>query len=166
VAGGARGLVGGFAPEIGLTKKTPFRIRPVQKSDEPALALVYQACFSSKPYSEKWTLASAQKRVTQILKSGDVRGWVAMVFGQPVAFAFLQVREGFNGPYGEMLETAVHPYFRKQGLGLSLLKVLKAFQKKKKLKVVYTLAYRGMFDKFYQKAGFKPSKRSLIYVWK
>jgi len=32
--------------------------------------------------------------------------------------------------------------------------------------VIYTLAYRGMFEPFYRKAGFKPSKRSLVYVWK
>jgi ribosomal protein S18 acetylase RimI-like enzyme len=141
-------------------------IRAAKNSDRAALALTYQAAFSSPPFTEQWTLALSQRRVSQIMAQPHVRGWVATVFGQPVGFAFVHTREGFNGPYGELMESAVHPYFREQGIGTALAKAVRAFQKQKKLKVIYTLAYRGMFDRFYRKTGFKPSRRSLVYVWK
>ncbi len=147
-------------------KKTPFRIRPAKKSDRASLALIYQACFSPPPYSEKWSLPAAQKRISQLLAQPDTQGWVVSVFNQPVGFAFLQAREGFSGAYGELMEAAIHPYFRKQGIGSALFKAVRVYQKRKKLKVVYTVAYRGMFEEFYKRTGFKPSKHSMVYVWK
>jgi ribosomal protein S18 acetylase RimI-like enzyme len=143
-----------------------IKIRPVKKTDKAALALVYQACFSPPPFSEKWSLASAQKRIAQLLAQPDTFGWVVSVFNQPVGFAFLQAREGFSGAYGELMESAIHPYFRKQGIGTLLFKAVRKIQRKKRLRVVYTVAYRGMFEDFYRKTGFKPSKHSMVYVWK
>ncbi|GEM_PF-1433853 len=149
-----------------MKKIRNYKIRPVNKSDKQAMALVYQACYSTLPLSEKWPHHAALKRVSQLLQQNHTQGWALTVFNQVVGFAFLQSREGFNGAYGELLEAAVHPYFRRQGLGRAVLKRVRDYQKKKKLKVVYTLAYKGMFEGFYKKSGFKPAKRSLVYVWK
>ena len=175
-------------------KKFQYKIRPAKKTDRSAMALIYQASYSTVPLSEKWPHAAALKRVSQLLGQSDTAGWAVTVFpnvsignktknigaspfssssfkrknggNQVVGFAFLQSREGFNGAYGELLEASIHPYFRKQGIGGALLTLVRKYQKKKKLKVVYTLAYKGMFERFYKKSGFKPAKRSMIYVWK
>jgi GNAT superfamily N-acetyltransferase len=149
-----------------LRKRTPFKIRKGRASDKTALALVYQAAYSAEPFPEKWPLSSAHKRISQLAGKSDIHAWTVTVFRQPIGFAFLQVLEGFNGPYAELVETAIHPYFQNQGIGTALAKTLRDFQKKKRLRVVYSLAYRGMSEKFYRKAGFKPSKNSLVYVWK
>ena len=146
--------------------KVPYKIRPAKKSDLSAMALVFQACYSAKPHSEKWSQAAALKRVSQLLRQSQTHGLAVTVVNQVVGFAFLQTREGFNGSYGELQEAAIHPYFRRQGIGGVLLASVRRLHKKKKLKVVYTLAYRGMFGSFFKKAGFKPAKRSLVYVWK
>jgi len=147
-----------------LKQKAPFKIRPVQKSDRSPLALVFQSCFSHEPFSEKWTVLTAQKRVSQILSDSQVRGWVATVFGYPVGFAFLQIRQGAQETYGELLETAVHPYFQNQGIESGLLKSVQQYQKHKKIKNVMVLAFRGKHEKLFKSAGWVPSKRTVIYL--
>ena len=147
-------------------KRTPFRVRGAQKMDKAALALVYQAYFSSPAYSEKWTLSSAQKRIHELLTDPRCTGWVATVFGQPVGFSFLQTREGFNGPYGEILETAVHPYFQDQGLENAIFKTMRQFKARKKIKALFALTYRGASEKIFRETGLARSKKSLIYVMK
>jgi ribosomal protein S18 acetylase RimI-like enzyme len=147
-------------------KRTPFRIRGAQKSDKAALALVYQTAFSSSAYSEKWPLSSAQKRILELLTDPRTSSWVAVVFGQPVGFAFLQTRQGFNGPYAEILETAVHPYFQAQGLEKALFNEMKRFKKRNKVKTLFALTYRGASEKIFRESGLARSKKSLIYVMK
>jgi N-acetylglutamate synthase-like GNAT family acetyltransferase len=149
-----------------LKQKTLFKIRPVQKSDKGPLALVFQSCFSHEPFLEKWTLLTAQKRIAQILSDSQVTGWVATVFGYPVGFAFLQTRQGAQEIYGELLETAVHPYFQNQEIESGLLKSVQQFQKRKKIKNVMVLAFRGKHEKLFKNAGWAPSKRTVLYVSK
>jgi len=95
-----------------------------------------------------------------------VTGWVATVFGHPVGFAFLQTRQGAQEIYGELLETAVHPYFQNQGIESGLLKSVQQFQKRKKIKNIMALAFRGKHEKLFKNAGWVPSKRTVIYVSK
>jgi ribosomal protein S18 acetylase RimI-like enzyme len=149
-----------------LSRKPPFKVRRGRPSDAEPLALVYQAAYSAPPSLEKWALGPARRRLSQLARHPDVRSWTVTVLGHPVGFAFLQVREGFDGPYGELLEAAIHPYFQRQGMGNALARTLRAFKKEKGLRVVYTLAYRGNHGKFYRKAGFRPSRNSLVYVWR
>jgi ribosomal protein S18 acetylase RimI-like enzyme len=147
-----------------LSQKAPFKIRPVQKKDKNSLSLVFQSAFSHEPFLEKWTPASAQKRMTQILVDRQVAGWVATVFGYPVGFSFLQTRQGAQEVYGELLETAVHPYFRNQGIEQALLKSVQKHQKLKKIKNVMVMAFRGKHEKLFKSAGWVSSKRTVVYV--
>jgi len=147
-----------------LSRLAPFKIRAVQKKDRPALSLVFQSAFSHEPFLEKWTLSTAQKRVSQILADPQVLGWVATVFGTPVGFSFLQARQGARETYGELLETAVHPYFQNQGIEQGLLKAIQLYQKRKKIKNVMVLAFRGKHEKLLKNAGWSKSKRTVVYV--
>jgi hypothetical protein len=106
----------------------------------------------------------AQKRVSQILADPQVVGWVATVFGYPVGFSFLQVRQGAKEFYGELLETGVHPYFQNQGIEQAFLKSIRRYQKDKKIKNVMVLAFRGRHEKLFKSAGWLKSKRSVVYV--
>jgi ribosomal protein S18 acetylase RimI-like enzyme len=147
-----------------LSQKAPFKIRLVQKKDKQALSLAFQSAFSHEPFLEKWTLASAQKRVLQILADRHVSGWVATVFGYPVGFSFLQTRQGAGEVYGELLETAVHPYFQHQGIEQALLKTVQKHQKLKKIKNVMVMVFRGKHEKLFKSAGWVSSKRTVVYV--
>jgi len=147
-----------------LSQSALFKIRAVQKKDKPALALVLQSCFSHKPFQEKWTLATAQKRVSQMMEDAQVTGWVATVLGQPVGFSFLQTRQGSHEVYGELLETAVHPYLQNQGIEQALLKSVRQYQKREKIKNLMVLAFRGKHETFFKKAGWSKSKRTVVYV--
>jgi ribosomal protein S18 acetylase RimI-like enzyme len=147
-----------------LSPKAPFKIRPVQKKDKQTLSLVFQSAFCHEPFLEKWTLATAQKRLAQILADRHVTGWVATVFGYPVGFSFLQTRQGAQEVYGELLETAVHPYFQNQGIEQALLKSVQKHQKLKKIKNVMVLAFRGKHEKLFKSAGWAASKRIVAYV--
>jgi ribosomal protein S18 acetylase RimI-like enzyme len=147
-----------------LSRSAPFKIRPAQKKDRPALWLVFQSAFSHEPFLEKWTLPTAQKRVSQILAEPQVVGWVATVFGTPVGFSFLQTRQGARETYGELLETAVHPYFQNQGIEQALLKAVQHYQKRKKIKNVMVPVFRGKHEKLFRNAGWSKSKRTVVYV--
>jgi ribosomal protein S18 acetylase RimI-like enzyme len=147
-----------------LNRTTSVKIRVCQKKDKPALSLVFQSCFSHEPFLEKWTLLTAQKRVSQILADTQVLGWVATIFGYPVGFSFLQVRQGAKESYGELLETGVHPYFQNQGIEQALFKSIRRYQKDKKIKNVMVMAFRGRHEKLFKSAGWLKSKRSVVYV--
>jgi ribosomal protein S18 acetylase RimI-like enzyme len=147
-----------------LIKPSPFKIKPAQKKDIPSLALVFQAAFSHKLFFEKWTLTAAKKRLVQILEDKQVVGWVATVYGQPVGFSFLQTRQGARETYGELLETAVHPYFQEQGIEQGLLRSVKVFQKKKRIRNVMTFVYQGKHEQLFKKAGWSKAKKTIVYV--
>ncbi|HXL72716.1 MAG TPA: hypothetical protein VN963_03740 [bacterium] len=147
-----------------MSRPAPFEIRAVQKKDRAALSLVFQSSFSHEPFLEKWTWLTAQKRVSQILADPQVVGWVATVFGTPVGFSFLQVRQGAHESYGELLETAVHPYFQNQGIEQTLFKSIRLYQKDKKIKNVMVLAFRGKHEKLFKGAGWSKSNRTVVYV--
>jgi ribosomal protein S18 acetylase RimI-like enzyme len=147
-----------------LSRPAPFKIRAVQKKDRAALSLVFQAGFSHEPFLEKWTLPAAQKRVSQILADPQVVGLVATVFGTPVGFSFLQVRQGAQESYGELLETAVHPYFQNQGIEQALFKSIRRYKKDKKIKNVMVFAFRGKLEKLFKGAGWSKSSRTVVYV--
>ena len=144
-----------------MKKKDSLIIRPARASDRRALSLVYQAAFSSGPSAERWSEKAADARVYQVLKSKHP-AWVACLYRQPVGFAFLSIREGHSGPYGELTELAVHPFFQGQGIGTKLLKKLKDARKSYRLKTLYGLVYKGPAEGFLKKSGFKPSRRSSV----
>jgi GNAT superfamily N-acetyltransferase len=146
-----------------LKKKETLVIRPARTGDRQALSLVYQAAFASGPAAERWSEKAADARVHQVLKSKHP-AWVACLYRQPVGFAFLSIREGFQGPYGELTELAVHPFFQGQGIGTQLLKKLKDTRKRYRLKTLYGLVYKGPAEGFLKKSGFKPSRRSSVFA--
>ena len=149
-----------------MSHSAPFKIRSVQKKDKVPLSLMFLSCFSHEPFLEKWTLRAAQKRVAQILADPQVVGWVATVFGYPVGFAFLQIRQELNEVYGELLETAVHPYFQKSGYGVrrSFTSRFDSIKSVQKIKNVMVLAFRGKHEKLFKKAGWSLSKRTVVFI--
>ncbi len=144
--------------------KLSVKVRPVQAKDRASLALVFQAAFSNEPFHERWGRAQVLKRVQELLSDKSVAGWVVMVFGQPIGFSFLQVRQGARELYGELLETAVHPYFQGQGIERTLLSAVKRFQKAKKVRNVMVLAFKGPHAEWFRGAGWVESKRTTVLV--
>jgi GNAT superfamily N-acetyltransferase len=140
-----------------LKKFQPVLFRKIRSGDRRALALVYQAAFRD----EAWTLRAAEARIGQVLKSGQ-SAWVACLYGQPIGFAFLSVKEGHQGPYGELTELAVHPFFQKQRVGAKLLRQVKESRKRLKLTTLYGLVYRGPAENFFKKSGFKASQKTVV----
>jgi ribosomal protein S18 acetylase RimI-like enzyme len=145
-----------------LTRKH-IAVRKASSADEGALALVYRAAFSAEPYKETWTDASARLRVRQLLKAPEGKGWVATLYGHPVGFSFLQVKEGFNGRYAELLETAVHPYLQRQGMGSLLMGEVWKFKKIMKLRTLYGVSLNPKLGTFFKKLGFMPSRRAKVW---
>ena len=143
--------------------RKPIAVRKAVDSDESSLALVYRAAFSAEPYREKWTDGTARLRVRQLIQAIDGKGWVVTFYGHPVGFSFLHVKEGFNGRYAELVETAVHPYLQGQGMGTRLIQEVLKFTKKSKLKTLYGVTLNPKLDSFFRKLGFKPSSRARIW---
>ena len=145
-----------------MTRK-PITVRKALLVDEGALALVYRAAFSAEPYREAWVDTSARLRVRQLLHAAEGKGWVVALYGHPVGFSFLQIKEGFNGRYAELLETAVHPYLQRQGMGSLLMGEVWKFKKVMKLRTLYGVCLNPKLGSFFKKLGFKPSRRAKIW---
>ncbi len=145
-----------------MKKKEALVIRGMRAGDRRGLSLVYQAAFSFGPGAERWSEKAADARVHQVLKLKHP-AWTACLYGQPVGFAFVSIREGHQGPYGELTELAVHPFFQGQGIGTKLLKKIKDARKRLRLKTLYGLVYKGPAEVFLKKNGFKPSRRSSVF---
>ncbi len=144
-------------------RRKPIAVRPAVDSDESALAPIYRAAFSAEPYQEAWSDPLARLRVRQLIQAIDGRGWVVTLYGHPVGFSFIQIKEGFNGRYVELLETAVHPYLQRQGIGSLLLREVLKFKKKAKLKTLYGVNLNQKIGPFFKKNGFKPSSRAKLW---
>lgn len=99
----------------------------------------------------------------QLLQAIDGMGWVVTLYGQPVGFAFIQMKEGYNGSYVELLETAVHPYLQGQGMGSLLMGEVLKFKRSKKLKTLYGVCLNPKLGTFFKKCGFKLSKRARLW---
>jgi GNAT superfamily N-acetyltransferase len=145
-----------------LKKKQALVLRAARAGDLRALALVHQAAFSSGSAAENWTERAASARIAQVLKSKDP-AWVACLYRQPVGFVFVSLRQGVRGPYGEITELAVHPFFQGQGIGTRLLKKLKEARKRLRLTTLYGLVYKGTAEGFFKKCRFKLSRRSSVF---
>jgi predicted N-acetyltransferase YhbS len=143
--------------------RSPIAVRKATLSDEAALALVYRAAFSAEHYQEKWTDVSARLRVRQMLKGCDVKGWTATLYGQPVGFAFLEIKQGYQGPYAELMETAVHPYLQGQGMGSLLVGEVLKYKRKAKIQTVYGVCLDRKLGSFFKKLGFKLSQRAQLW---
>ena len=90
-------------------------------------------------------------------------GWVVTLHGQPVGFSFLQIKEGFNGRYAELAETAVDPYLQRQGMGSILMEEVLRYKKVKKLRTLYAVCLGHHLGPFFKKWGFKPSNRAKVW---
>ena len=86
----------------------PYRIRPAERADVPALARIERRCFSD-PWSERGILESIQSETTIALVAENTEG----------ELGYLMAR--LSGEEGEILNLAVLPGHRRRGLGRQLL---------------------------------------------
>jgi ribosomal protein S18 acetylase RimI-like enzyme len=149
------------------------RVRPVRRGDREALARLYRDAFSAPPFREPWSLGDARRRILQLTSSPFVAGWAAVPPAHarsrapgPVGFAFLEEKQGHGRPYGELLEWAVSPAFRKKGAGSALLGAVLARARRRRFRVVAAVLFRGPLEKWIRRRGFRPSRRSRVYAWK
>jgi ribosomal-protein-alanine N-acetyltransferase len=86
----------------------PYRIRRVERADVPALTRIEQRCFTD-PWSEAGIRESIQSETTIALLAENMEGEVG----------YLMAR--LSGEEGEILNLAVLPGHRRQGVGRRLL---------------------------------------------
>ena len=98
-----------------------------------------------------------------MLKGPDVKGWTATLYGQPVGFAFIILKQGHQGPYAELMETAVHPYLQDQGMGSLLVREILDYKRKAKIQTVYGVCLDRKLGPFFKKLGFKLSQRAQLW---
>ena len=86
----------------------PYRIRLAERADVPALARIERRCFSD-PWSERGIQESIQSETTVALLAENEEGQLGYVMAR------------LSGEEGEILNLAVLPGHRRQGLGRRLL---------------------------------------------
>jgi [ribosomal protein S18]-alanine N-acetyltransferase len=86
----------------------PYRIRPAERADVAALTRIERRCFSD-PWSEAGILESIQSETTVALVAENAEG----------ELGYLMAR--LSGEEGEILNLAVLPGHRRQGVGRRLL---------------------------------------------
>jgi ribosomal-protein-alanine N-acetyltransferase len=85
-----------------------YRIRPASAADAGALAAIERACFS-----DPWTAAG----IIETIQYGTARAFVAEFSGQVTGYLMARI----SGEEGEILNLAVLPEHRRQGIARALL---------------------------------------------
>jgi ribosomal-protein-alanine N-acetyltransferase len=123
----------------------PYRIRRVERADVPALTRIEQRCFTD-PWSEAGIRESIQSETTIALLAENTEG----------ELGYLMAR--LSGEEGEILNLAVLPGHRRQGVGRRLLEQGLALLIQRGVREAYlevresNLAARDLYQGF----GFRP----------
>lgn len=138
--------------------------REIVSEDVCALAKIYAETFNSDPWYDKWTLETAEKRLSQMVKNGgffgllsyDESGITGMIMGESEQY--------FDGVVFNIKEYCVKNELRGKGIGTEL---LGEFERRLRgMGIREAVLMTNLEDEeFYKKRGFHRS-RGIIYMGK
>lgn len=138
--------------------------REIVLEDVSALAKIYAETFNSDPWYDKWTLETAEKRLSQMIKNGgffgvlsyDESGITGMIMGESEQY--------FDGVVFNIKEYCVKNDLRGKGIGTEL---LREFERRLRgMGIREAVLMTNLEDEeFYKKRGFNRS-RGIIYMGK
>lgn len=138
--------------------------REIVLEDVSALAKIYAETFNSDPWYDKWTLETAEKRLSQMTKNGgffgvlsyDESGITGMIMGESEQY--------FDGVVFNIKEYCVKNDLRGKGIGTEL---LREFERRLRgMGIREAVLMTNLEDEeFYKKRGFNRS-RGIIYMGK
>lgn len=133
--------------------------REITLEDLPAMVSLYVASFNAAPWNDHWTIATAEKRLQQMIKressygllAYDKEGLCGLILGDEEQFYF--------GPQFQIREFCVDNARRGQGLGSAIYRELEQRLQQRGICeiVLYTLRHPAA-EGFYQHMQFTTSK--------
>ena len=147
---------------IGLQMEN-MEYKTVAVEDISGLAKAMSMAYSEGPWSEKWTVARAERRITAILGNFQAYGLAAVENGIIIGGVL-----GYVDPYAEedfffVSEIFVIPERKEQGIGKRLLSELKKVLKEKKISVVQLISIESN-EPFYSRCGMDRDGCSVQYM--
>lgn len=138
--------------------------REIVVGDVAELAKIYAETFNSDPWYDKWTLETAEKRLSQMIKNGGFYGIVSFDESGITAMILGEAEQYFDGVIFNIKEFCVKNELRGKGIGT---KLLAEFERRLKgMGIRETVLMTNLEDEeFYKKRGFNRS-RGIIYMGK
>ena len=116
------------------------------------LAGLYVETFNAEPWNDKWTVATAAKRLAQMINSEDSYGICAYQNGLLCGAILGCMEQYYDGIVFNIKEFWVNNSLRGQGLGTKIFKEFETRLKDKKIKEIILLTTKGeCTEHFYQK---------------
>ena len=138
--------------------------RKITIEDLPELAKIYAETFNSDPWYDKWTLKTAEKRLSQLINNGGFFGIVSYKEEGITGMILGEEEQYFDGVIFNIKEFCVRNDLRGKGIGTEL---LAEFERNLKgMGIRETVLMTNLEDEdFYKKRGFHRS-RGVIYMGK
>lgn len=134
-----------------------MEIRKLQSSDMDSLAELFVKVWAEEPYNETWT---KERAITCLQEIRDIYAFsfVAVEGGKVIGHALCYRRTWHDGGHLMIDDFAVHPDYRKKGVGRELLKKVEGIAKSENLVVIDLFANKkaGGFE-FWKRMGYNPS---------
>jgi GNAT superfamily N-acetyltransferase len=148
-----------------------YTIRPATKADIPALVSLRRALFESMGYQDPALAQVAQancRYFATALPQGEFQAWVAEADGEIVASGGLVIHAipptAYNlaGREGYIMNMYTRPEWRRQGIGLAILKAILDYLRAQGIPLV-SLHATPDGRQLYARCGFEPTNEMRLH---
>lgn len=134
--------------------------------DIPAVAALYVASFNAPPWNDHWTVETASKRLTQMLRRDSAYGLLAYDEQGLCGLILGDEEQFYDGAQFQIREFCVANDRRGQGLGTQIYQELEQRLRQRGISqiVLYTLRHPAA-EGFYQRVGMQTSEE-IVFMQK
>lgn len=121
-----------------IERKKAMQFKQIELSDLNILVKMYIETFNAGPWNDEWTVETASRRLTQMIKCPDSYGLLAYVDNVPAGMILGAEEQYYNGLMFNIKEFCINNQLRGKGLGTS---IYEEFEKRLKEKESEKLSY-------------------------
>lgn len=142
------------------------QIMPMTNQHLARAAALYVSVFNAEPYSDRWTVASARTRLSEMLSTPGFIGLVHLDEAGSVNGLLVGcVRQWYDGRVYELHEMCVAPDDQRKGIGSRLMRNLENRLKEEGVVLSYLMTRKGgPGEIFYSKKGYQINQRSIVML--
>lgn len=131
-------------------------IDPFPEADLEEGARLYRTVFNSPPWNDEWTLATARRRLSEIVETPGYRGYRASLDAELVGVLLGNLEQWYSGEHFHLKELFVRPSRQRRGIGTALIEFLADELRREGVERIYLLTLEDSPARsFYETNGFR-----------
>ncbi|MBM7613974.1 GNAT family N-acetyltransferase [Alkaliphilus hydrothermalis] len=130
-------------------------IYKMDKEDLMKYAELYVELFNAEPWNDRWTVATAYKRLENIYNTPHFVGMKYLESGEIKGAIFGNCQQWYLGMHYNLMEMFVVADSQGKGIGASLMMTLETELKLLGVNTIILFTSKDETDVFYKKQGFK-----------